>query len=119
MQERGREDLPQQGGVRCRDEWMDGAADRSCNPCIRRSCQCECDHGSYYSLHDEMAKSADAMGSNSGCVKASKCGGIKRSAGSCFQIILLFSHYKFHFDVNFSFLYFFLCKRVEPFVSCE
>lgn len=72
QQGRGREgDLPQregkgggegwggQGGE-CRDEWMDGVTDGSRYSHLRRSCQCECDHGYYYSLHDEMAKSADA-----------------------------------------------------------
>lgn len=66
-------DLPRQGEGwqgECRDEWMDGVADGSRYSHIRRSCQCECDHGYYYSLHDEMAKSADAECSHPRCEKA-------------------------------------------------
>lgn len=107
------------GGV-CRDEWMDGAADRSCNSCIWRSCQCESDHGYYYSLHGEMAKSADAIGSNSGCEKASVMvlrgllGRVSRLSSSSVTIYSILV-----WTFGFWIFFFYWCKRGEPFVSCE
>lgn len=46
---------------------MDGVADGSRYSHIRRSCWRECDHGCYYSLHDETAKGADAECSHPRC----------------------------------------------------
>lgn len=60
--ERGREgdNLGGAGGGgwdgECRNKWMDGVEDRPCYSYTGRSCQCDCDHGYYYRLHDEMAK---------------------------------------------------------------
>lgn len=70
---------------------MDGVADGSRYSHIRRSCWRECDHGCYYSLHDETAKSADAECSHPAC----KCNDIARLnalrglVGHAVQIILL------------------------------
>lgn len=65
---------------------MDGVADGSRYSHIRRSCQCECDHGYYYSLHDEMAKSADAECSHPRWVRLNALRGL---VGGADQIILL------------------------------
>lgn len=67
---REREICLSNGGVGqepCGDEWMDGVVDGSRYSHIRWSCQFECDHCYYYSLHDELAKSADAECSHPRC----------------------------------------------------